>query len=458
MSPICRDAPRYTSLGVHDDQLTPEEFFAHLTVEVSANWDFIVESRSRPRPSQLHPHATGDTADEVLGTRSADTIDVGDVSHAAAVDVLEGPQHDAQQQLCRKLDVSYAPLFHLRDLSSSPLDVIHRLAVAERMDGTAGDKYLNVEQFVHAHRSAYKSIRHHRAIDADKMLHNHMAKIVSIQDELSAVARQRDISTKRNEVETGARAATHAELRTIAPHEPYEDDPGDAIRIDISELGASPAEYARYLAVRHGIVNSEDQYNALILAVLPLEQLWRWAAEEGRLSDLNDPASALLLLQDAPPRFLGRLFCHGPGGSGKTFFITKVVQPTYARYLPGASVAFAAQNSAARLIGGNTMHKMAALTRQQGLSGTKPSAQAIEKCKHLWAHIALAIGDEGSQMDPELLATLSARAYYGRIQRNRWDTEALPDHSFGDVLMQVLLADFLQLNPVRTHTHCSRHS
>ena len=334
ISPISQDAPRYTSLGVHDGQLTPEEFFAHLTVEVSANWDFIVESRSRPRLSQLHPHATGDTADEVLGTRSADTVDVGDVSHAANVDVSEDPQHDAQKQLCRKLDVTYAPLVHLRDLSSSPLDVIHRLAVAKTMDGRAGDKYLNVEQFVRAHRSAYKSIMHHRAIDADKMLHNHMAKIVSIQDELSAVARQRDISTKRNEVETGARAATPAELRTIAPHEPYEDDPGDAIRIDISELGASPAEYARYLAVRHGIVNSEDQYNALILAVLPLEQLWRWAAEEGRLSDLNDPASALLLLQDAPPRFLGRLFCHGPGGSGKTFFITTVVQPTYARYLP----------------------------------------------------------------------------------------------------------------------------
>ena len=87
-SVVWRDAPNYTSAGVHDDQLTPEEFFAHLTVEVRANWDFIVESRSRPRASQLHPHATGDTADEVLGTRSADTIDVGDVSHAAPVEIV----------------------------------------------------------------------------------------------------------------------------------------------------------------------------------------------------------------------------------------------------------------------------------------------------------------------------------------------------------------------------------
>ena len=98
------------------------------------------------------------------------------------------------------------------------------------------------------------------------------------------------------------------------------------------------------------------------------------------------------------------------------------------------------------------MHRMAALTRQQVLSEKKPSAQALEKCKHLWGTIALAIGDERSQMDPELLATVSARAYYGRLPRHVWDTTTLPEHSFGDVLMQILLGDFLQLNPVRTHT------
>ena len=98
------------------------------------------------------------------------------------------------------------------------------------------------------------------------------------------------------------------------------------------------------------------------------------------------------------------------------------------------------------------MHKMAALTRQQALSEKKPSAQALEKCRHLWANVVLAIGDESSQMDPELLATVSARAYYGRIPRVKWDTTTLTEHPFGDVLMQILLGDFLQLNPVRCHT------
>ena len=222
--------------------------------------------------------------------------------------------------------------------------------------------------------------------------------------------------------------------------------------IDVSQLGISPAEYTRLSAVRHGIVNSEEQYNAVLFCVLPLEQLWRWAAAEGRLSVFNTEATALMLLEDAPPRVFNRLFCHGPGVSGKTRFIATVIQPTYARYLPGARVAFAACNSAARLIGGNTMHRMAALTRHQPLSETRPSARALEQCKHFWAHVALTIGDEGSQVDPNLLAIARARAYYGRIQKSSWDIGSLPEHPFGDIPMQVLLADFLQLNPVKSHT------
>ena len=375
--------PRYTSSGVHDEQLTPEEYFAHLTVEVSANWDFIVESRSRPRPSQLHPNATGDTADEVIGTRSTEAIEVGDVSHAETIEAAEGSQRNLQQSQWRKLDIAYAPLIHLHDISLSPLDIIHRLAAAAALDGRSGDKLDNVQQFLRARRNEYQALKQPRTIAYDKASHNHQKKNFSNQNELQALTRQREVSLRRNEIDTGERAATEADHRMSAAHEPYEDDPGDAIRIDVSQLCISPAEYARFLAVKHGIANSEDQYNAVILCLLPLQQLWDWAAAHGRLSDFNSEATAITLLLDAPPQFLGRLFCHGPGGSGKTFFVTKVIQPTYSRYLPGGTVAFAAQNSAARLIGGNTMHRMAALTRQQALSEQKPSAQALEQCKQL---------------------------------------------------------------------------
>ena len=53
---------------------------------------------------------------------------------------------------------------------------------------------------------------------------------------------------------------------------------------------------------------------------------------------------------------IGRLFLHGPGGSGKTYMLTQVILPVYDRYLPGASKGVAAQNSAARLIRGATLN------------------------------------------------------------------------------------------------------
>ena len=53
---------------------------------------------------------------------------------------------------------------------------------------------------------------------------------------------------------------------------------------------------------------------------------------------------------------IGRLFLHGPGGSGKTYMLTQVTLPVYDRYLPGASKGVAAQNSAARLIRGATLN------------------------------------------------------------------------------------------------------
>ena len=110
------------------------------------------------------------------------------------------------------------------------------------MDARSGDTFRNVEQLLNAHRKAYKALQNPRAIDAENMLKNHSAKEVNIQDEVNAVARQRDISAKRNEVDTGQRPATSAELHSLAPKEPYEDDPGDAIRVDVSQLGVSPAE------------------------------------------------------------------------------------------------------------------------------------------------------------------------------------------------------------------------
>ena len=95
-------------------------------------------------------------------------------------------------------------------------------------------------------------------------------------------------------------------------------------------------------------------------------------------------------LLDAPVDFSQRLFLQGPGGSGKTWCVNKVIAQTYRRYLPGSVVCFASQNSSARLISGNTMHYMAAMTRHQSLTKGKPSKAAVEKLQKLWLPVSFA--------------------------------------------------------------------
>ena len=94
----------------------------------------------------------------------------------------------------------------------------------------------------------------------------------------------------------------------------------------------------------------------------------------------------------------------------------KVVLPTYTRHCPGCTTAYAAQNSASRLVGGSMMHYMSALTRNQALSTRKPSQQAVDnvRLRRLWVHIEASLGDEAGAMNPHLLASQNARACYGR--------------------------------------------
>ena len=142
---------------------------------------------------------------------------------------------------------------------------------------------------------------------------------------------------------------------------------------------------------------------------------------------------------------MARIFVHGPGGSGKTFMLKEVILPVYEEYLPGASRGIAAQNSAARLIGGSTFHHMAGLTRGQELLFQKPSKSKKEAIQKKWARLALAFVDEISLTAPNLLAMLHASACYGRLDIG---PEDFLENIFGNVLCQILAGDFLQLNPV----------
>jgi hypothetical protein len=114
----------------------------------------------------------------------------------------------------------------------------------------------------------------------------------------------------------------------------------------------------------------------------------------------------------------------------------------------------AAANSAARLLGGKTMHSAAKLTRKQALNAKalKPNSRCRKALETEWEQLVFLLGDEIGLANPRLLAGLSRRASYGRRDLYDLDMKKLIEQPFGQVLVQVLMGDFMQINPVKSHT------
>ena len=89
-----------------------------------------------------------------------------------------------------------------------------------------------------------------------------------------------------------------------------------------------------------------------------------------------------------------RVCGHGAGGSGKTHCLTRVVIPLYEHFLPGLSRLQAAQNAAARLLPGETMHSRAGLKRNDQFCLQEPSKKIKEKLRQVWQDAALVLNDE----------------------------------------------------------------
>ena len=195
-----------------------------------------------------------------------------------------------------------------------------------------------------------------------------------------------------------------------------------------------------------------DQYHAVLLALDPLQRLWKFAASEGRLRDFKSVSSLLRLLFDFPEDCVTRALFHGPGGSGKTFCMMTVVIPVYKRYCPRGYRAAASQNSAARLIAGSTFHVMSALQTKSSLHTGKSSDAQMKKLVTIWSFLIFFLVDEVSLADPQLLAKMNAQAGWGRRKACNLDPSDFVKQPFGKVLLQLLLGDFMQLNPVLSHT------
>ena len=138
------------------------------------------------------------------------------------------------------------------------------------------------------------------------------------------------------------------------------------------------------------------------------------------------------------------LLC-GQGGSGKTE-VTKICREMFVKFLgPGSEVAMAYSNSAARVLGGDTIHSCLHMHGEAGLDLESLSKGVTPELMDGWRDVKAALIDEVSMVPPRLLGAASYRMCLGR--RGEAEKYMERGHMFGGVPIVILLGDFLQLAP-----------
>ncbi len=433
----------FTGPGHHDEQLTPNMFYASRRVEVAARLEYMAEARGRPRPGQLHPEAEADDPDCVIGGGANDD----DRAEFDKEDALPGDGDEADKAL--EADAAVDPEYDYRAYhlvqDDEMDDVVHRTgdtkaALKSKQDSI---KKRMLQAFERYTLPMYKKALTKRVVEPPAVRNAG----ATASEHAKAKAAQEALSKKR--------AAEEGSPATESPPTSCGGDAGKGVEksrpLRPDEIPRSPMAMAAELIATSGVWKSKEQYLATLFMLQPVEQIWRAAQKAGDMSLLASAHGLAKLSKDMAAR---RLFLHGPGGSGKTYCMTEVVMKVVKHFFGKRGVkAIAASNSTARLLLGKTMHAAGKLTRGQSLLAArlKPNSRAKKKLQMEWEYLLFLLGDELSLALPPLLAGISRRASHGRKELLHLDMQDAMERPFGDVLLQALLGDFMQLNPVSGH-------
>ena len=340
---------RCASYGWHAQQLTAAEYCAFVNREASANLDLMTEARGRPRPAHAEKAAADGEVD--LGLE-AEFVDLGDEAVVSDIDVDELPV---------KPDLQYQPRLHvpqgevleaahrLNVKSSGP----GRASASAKRSLEFVKQYAEKYKELQEPRSCVRQAEAGAASCSAQQVHHGLQKQKALQEirkevELGNVEDmddEVDEHVRKRIVEAGV--APSAEVLTLSPAEkalqlvqqrlpvaqrvprkeaavsggsvPQEQKEavisvdaaggavpapvvaaGGAVPASVVEAGgAVPAKMASApgaaTAIEYAI--SPDQYNAVILAISPLQRLWKKANEAGVSHRFGDPTRVMSLLE-----------------------------------------------------------------------------------------------------------------------------------------------------------------
>ena len=226
------------------------------------------------------------------------------------------------------------------------------------------------------------------------------------------------------------------------------DDPKSAYWCD-DGLPPTPIEYAS--ACVHELATKE--HNPVELGE---EQLDFLALVVSKVDDL-------LLVdkqkEDGPPGRVEQsvILLLGQGGSGKTE-VVGICRRLFEHFLgAGSCVAMASSNSAARGIGGDTIHSCCHMHGESSLGLRSLSKGISDGLKDRWRDTRVLIIEEISLVSPRLLGAASYRICCARRVSHCVDPDlyASVGNMFGRIQIVILLGDFMQLPPFENRSRVS---
>ena len=156
-------------------------------------------------------------------------------------------------------------------------------------------------------------------------------------------------------------------------------------------------------------------------------------------------------LEAVEPEPMRILLC-GPGGAGKSELIKVVRGLCEFCFGEGSHKALAASNSAARAVGGDTVHSGLFLGGRNSFSLSEVSQRPTDECVDAWKDVHCLMLEEVSMIHPQMLAGMSYRLCKVRQKLHKWQSDPEryrePDHMFGRMPLVIMLGDFMQLAPI----------
>ena len=441
MEDVDMTIPYMAELEAERDRPSAAEFMANLTVEVCTDMDLAAESRSgvrgrsRPEASEFDippkpERSRFGTAEEEAGAACG--------PHAEA-EPHEGMQ---REELGKRTEAMY-PIPHEDLLTVVFSKDMNCAATAKKykdsfMDSMGASSAAALQE---EGRRADDAAKSDRARGAASWFHESVNLTSTFEACLS----------KQEQLFEHRRTAGNRGPEAEAPREPAgmqtgEQDPATAHLADRpDDIRRYAQELARELACRpeKPVVLNEEQWDFLAVVVDKLEDL-KYGHRAG-----DDPEDSTCKADkvEAPPC---RILLHGPGGTGKTEVVA-ILQALMLRFFGADScVAVASSNSAARVIGGDTVHSSLRLSGQSSMRLGKLCEHVTDDLKDFWTPVEALIVEEVSLMSPDLLGALSFRTSLARQAKHNCDPNLYqhPEHMFGKIPIVVYLGDFMQLAPI----------